>query len=187
MSFILVLIFLCLPIIGFLTAITDIYSYSIPNSFSVVLIIGFYVFALLNPIYNSELIYDNTLVALYVFVATFILFAINIFGGGDAKILTAISLWVGQQDILSYIMVLSITGGLLSIILYVWRKTKPFELYSRFQPLKSLYFGCIDDAGNIEVPSKRAVPYGVAISISLFIVLPQTMLVKSLNLSTMIS
>ena len=38
---ILFLLFLILPIFVFLSAITDIYNYSIPNSFSIVLTVGF--------------------------------------------------------------------------------------------------------------------------------------------------
>ena len=172
------LLFSILPIIIILGAITDIYSYTIPNSFSVILIVGFYIFALCNPIFDWQMIGYHTLTALCVLLLTFIMFSCNVFGGGDAKLLAVSSLWFGYSDTVTYFMVVAIMGGILSLVLMLWRKTKPLKLYTLFTPIRSLYYGPTDDC-EIAKPA-QIIPYAVAIAVGFFMVLPHSMIfVKS--------
>lgn len=175
MSMILIsLLFAILPIIVFSSAITDIYSYTIPNSFSVILIVGFYIFALANPVFDWEMIGYHTLTGLSVLLLTFILFACNALGGGDAKLLAASSLWLGYYDTLLYLCFVAMCGGVFAIVLVIWRKTKPFKIYSLFTPLRSLYYGPADTT-DIAKP-QYAIPYAVAIATGFFMVLPESMI-----------
>lgn len=171
-------VFVILPIIIFLSAITDIYSYSIPNSFSVILIIGFYIFAFLNPVFDYEMIGYHTLTGFIVLFVTFIMFSLNLFGGGDAKIIASSSLWFGGYDTLLYIAYISIAGGILSVILFLWRKTKPLKFYERFTPLKRLYYGPTDYSDITQ--AQKAIPYAVGIAIGFFIMLPKSMIYTKL-------
>jgi prepilin peptidase CpaA len=171
------LLFLILPSLVFLSAITDIYSYSIPNSFSLVLTVAFYVFALLNPVFDWALIGEHTLACLIVFGITFVLFACNLLGGGDAKILMASSLWVGLNDLILYLCFITIIGGLFSIFLSLWRKTKTFEFYKKYTPIRNLYFG-YQEATEITTQNKT-IPYAVAIAIGFGLFLPQSFILSS--------
>ncbi len=172
------LLFAILPMIVFSSAITDIYSYMIPNSFSVILIVGFYIFALINPVFDWEMIGYHTLTGLSVLLLTFILFAFSALGGGDAKLLAASSLWLGYHDTLLYLCFVAMCGGILALVLVIWRKTKPFKVYSLFTPLRSLYYGPTDTS-DIANP-QYAIPYAVAIAAGFFMALPDSMIfVKS--------
>lgn len=61
-------------------------------------------------------------------VASFIvlagLFAIKAMGGGDVKLLTALALWLPAQLFLKMLLVMSIAGGVLTIVLGMWYITR---------------------------------------------------------------
>jgi prepilin peptidase CpaA len=67
------------------------------------------------------------------------LFALRAMGGGDVKLLTALALWVSPAWFMRLLIVMSIVGGLLTIIFAVWHVTR-------------------------RQPGKIAIPYGVAIA-----------------------
>lgn len=165
------LIFLILPVVVFLSACTDIAYYKIPNSFNAVLCIGFYLFAFLNPNFTLEMIGYHSLTAFIVLCITFGLFALGLFGGGDAKLIAAISLWLGRSDIIDFILFTILAGGVVSVLLLLWRRTKPLKFYKRIKILSSLYYG--PDGDISDSLKKRAIPYAVAIMIGLFVVLPK--------------
>jgi prepilin peptidase CpaA len=48
------------------------------------------------------------------------LFAINMMGGGDVKLLTALALWFVPSHFLELIVVMAIAGGILTIIMGAW-------------------------------------------------------------------
>ena len=54
----------------------------------------------------------------------FLIFSLNIMGGGDIKLLIALSLWIGlKPDILmAFLMVMALSGGVLTLFLIFVRK-----------------------------------------------------------------
>jgi prepilin peptidase CpaA len=48
------------------------------------------------------------------------LFAINMMGGGDVKLLTALALWFVPSHFLELIVVMAIAGGILTVIMGAW-------------------------------------------------------------------
>jgi prepilin peptidase CpaA len=50
------------------------------------------------------------------------LFFLNVFGGGDAKVIGAASLWIGLPAMTSFVFWMALAGGLLGILLLVLRK-----------------------------------------------------------------
>lgn len=78
-------------------------------------------------------------IALATFVVLVTLFAYGMMGGGDVKLLTALSLWIEPSWYLKLIIVMALTGGVLTLV-----------------------FGAIHLARRSE--GRVAVPYGVAIS-----------------------
>ncbi|RMD88735.1 MAG: pilus assembly protein CpaA [Alphaproteobacteria bacterium] len=65
---------------------------------------------------------------LAVFVAVLIVsvafFAFGILGGGDAKLIPAVSLWAGSDRLVPFLVVMTLTGGLLALILLVRRRLR---------------------------------------------------------------
>ncbi len=78
-------------------------------------------------------------IALTTFVILTGLFALNMMGGGDVKLLTALSLWIAPLWYMKLIIVMALVGGVLTLI-----------------------FGAIHMARRKQ--GQVAVPYGVAIS-----------------------
>jgi prepilin peptidase CpaA len=95
------------------------------------------------------------------FVVTFLLFWRGIIGGGDAKLLTAVVLLIGHQELLGFLFLMSLCGGALAaailardqLRLLCWRP-------SRLARLPRL----TEVAGSTSAPAESAVPYGVAIA-----------------------
>ncbi|MBU2484920.1 MAG: prepilin peptidase, partial [Alphaproteobacteria bacterium] len=87
-------IFVILPLCLAMAAFTDILTMKIPNRVSVVLALSFFAVA---PFSGMDLVTFGWSVAaaLAVFSGCFALFALNVMGGGDAKILSAAALWYG--------------------------------------------------------------------------------------------
>ena len=52
------------------------------------------------------------------------LFFVGVFGGGDAKVIAACSLWAGFAGSAAFIMWMALAGGLLSLALIVLRRLK---------------------------------------------------------------
>jgi prepilin peptidase CpaA len=67
------------------------------------------------------------------------LFALNMMGGGDVKLLTALALWVPMSAFMKLIIIMALAGGVLTVMLGAWHVMKRRK-------------------------DRLAIPYGVAIS-----------------------
>jgi prepilin peptidase CpaA len=126
-------------------ALHDAVAFRIPNWVSVGLL-------LLYPlhVFASDAAIDwqsGLLTGGMVFLAGFIVFAKGICGGGDVKLLSAASLWAGTTLLFPLLMVMALTGGVLSGAALLSRNAR-----RRRDPGKALE--CAD----------THVPYGMAIS-----------------------
>ena len=76
-----------------IAALNDLYEFKIPNWVSLMMVASFFVagIAMRAP---ASAIFEATMIGFGALVVGFILFARNIFGGGDAKLLAATVLWV---------------------------------------------------------------------------------------------
>ncbi len=97
----------------------DILKFRIPNAIVVALPILFIAAAIIAP---GEVDWLGHLGAgAIVLVCTAILFHFNLLGGGDAKLLGALAIWVGFKSLLLFLAAVSILGGVLALILLVFR------------------------------------------------------------------
>lgn len=80
-------------------------------------------------------------VALAAFAVLAGLFALNMMGGGDVKLLTALALWIEPEWFLRLIVVMALVGGVLTIVMGAWHIMRRQR-------------------------HKIAIPYGVAIAIA---------------------
>lgn len=167
---ILYLFLLMLPFTVFLAGAFDLYTYQIPNELSITLVIGFYIFALINPNMTWSDIAAHSIVGTLAFITCFIMFCFGIFGGGDAKILAASSLWIGASDFIPYLYSITIFGGLLALSVSYLRGQACYPFILKTQWLSNLYFG----NGN-----KRAIPYAIAIAAGMFVTLPSSHILQT--------
>jgi len=58
------------------------------------------------------------------FAVLAVLFAMKMMGGGDVKLLTALALWVQPQHFLWLVVVMSVIGGVLTIVFGAWHVTR---------------------------------------------------------------
>jgi prepilin peptidase CpaA len=101
--------------------------------------------------------------AIIIFSITFALFQRGAIGGGDAKILPATVLLIGYPELLGFLLLMSLCGGVLALTtLALERFHLPFRRFRRGAHVSST--GRDDRA---PVASKGStVPYGVAVAIA---------------------
>ncbi|MFT3989156.1 A24 family peptidase [Aestuariivirga sp.] len=96
------------------------------------------------------------------FFAGFIIFSLGLFGGGDAKLLAAAGLWMGWPDVMPFLVMTALAGGILAVVVGAWSmvnmtsEIKDGPLFKRFGKIK---------------PN---VPYGYAFAIGALLAFPQS-------------
>jgi len=91
------------------------------------------------------------------FAVGYVIFALNIMGGGDVKLIIVLALWVGLGKLADFGLDFALLGGVLTIILLTLRATMPAIITPEKLP---------------RVLKKREpVPYGLAISAAFLIIL----------------
>ena len=63
--------------------------------------------------------------AVIVLVVGYIIFIKRMMGGGDIKLLTACSLWVGLDNLADFLIAVSLIGGVFAVVVWVIRKGLP--------------------------------------------------------------
>ena len=51
-----------------------------------------------------------------------VLFGLNLVGGGDAKLLAASALWIGYEQLVPFLLYVTIFGGALALLLLAYRR-----------------------------------------------------------------
>jgi prepilin peptidase CpaA len=154
------------PLCMAMTACSDLFTMTIPNRLSIVLLVAFTTIAPFSGLSTQEVLIHLGAGAV-VFAVCFTLFAFGIMGGGDAKILTASAIWFGlNQSLVAYLIWVSVFGGLLSIVILMMRSQHNFIL-----------------AYGIPVPEtmlhKKKVPYGIAIGAAALMAYPSAPIMQS--------
>ncbi|MDX1485891.1 MAG: prepilin peptidase [Alphaproteobacteria bacterium] len=100
-------------------ALYDILRFRIPNAIVVALPILFVVGAVIAPVEIDW--FSHFGAGLIVLVCAAALFHFNILGGGDAKLLAALSVWAGMDGLLVFLVGVSVLGGVLALGLLMVR------------------------------------------------------------------
>lgn len=156
---------------GFLTmlglaAFKDVSERRIPNRLTGALAALYPVYVLVSPIPVAWLAAVG--LAALVFVVGLGLFARDLIGGGDVKLIAALSLWAGPEQFLWFLLITTVAGGALSLIV-LWAQ--------RWGGLIGAHLGALGLATSTGGPSAVAdapgdgapdrpntLPYGVAIA-----------------------
>jgi prepilin peptidase CpaA len=99
------------------------------------------------------------LVALAVFAAGIVPFAVGWIGGGDVKLMAATALWIGPASAIDFLLVMALVGGAMAVVMlseYRFALARLAEVT-----------GCEDIRDAV---LGRAIPYGVAIAAAGWIV-----------------
>ncbi len=155
-------IFVIFPFAMAFAAISDMLSMTIANRVSVILVASFLILAPFTGMAWEQYAMHVAAGAL-VLTITFSLFSFGAMGGGDAKLLSATSVWMGFSFVLvEYLVVASFVGGLLTLAILAFRKS----------PL-AVYAGRVDFMRRIG-DAKEGIPYGIALGIAGLFVYPHS-------------
>ena len=149
-------IFLTLPLCLAFAAFTDLLSMTIPNRIPLILLLSFIVTAPFSGM-DWQAFAMSLAAAAAVFFACFALFAANVMGGGDAKLLTAAAVWYGfNLSLIEFLLSVTFVGGLLTLGVLLLR--------SRSQEIMT---------SGIPIPDSllvaKKIPYGIGIAIAGFL------------------
>jgi prepilin peptidase CpaA len=144
-----------------MAAFSDLFTMTIPNRISVILIASFLVLAPFSGL-GLEMIGMHLTGAAIVFSACFALFAFNVMGGGDAKLLSATALWFGLNESLLFLMIdVAMIGGLITLLILLVR-TQSNAILAIGLPIPN------------SVLLAKKIPYGIAIAIGGFMAFPSS-------------
>lgn len=101
-------------------AAMDLFTMTIPNRVSLALLLAFVGAAPLSGM-DWHLFFVHVGLGAATLALGVFMFWRGWLGGGDAKLLSATVLWLGPQFLLPYIVMVSILGGLLALIILIYR------------------------------------------------------------------
>jgi prepilin peptidase CpaA len=159
-------IFVVFPLLMAVAAFSDMFSMTIPNRISIILFLSFLVIA---PFAGLGLVDIgwHVAISLVVLLVCFSLFALNVMGGGDAKLLAASAVWFGYNiDLLVYLATVGIYGGMLTLVVLILRANQQV-LMALPLPIPLHFFN-----------SKKGVPYAIAIGLAGLTCYPDSVLMR---------
>lgn len=157
------------PALMAFSAFSDLFTMTISNRVSILLIAGFAVMVgLVGMSFHDVMMHVGA--GLTVLAVTFTLFACGWIGGGDAKLAASTALWLGFGPLMDYLFVASILGGVLTL----------FIMRFRLMPLPAMLQG---QEWALRLHRVDAgVPYGIALAAAALTVYPHTIWMKPLGL-----
>jgi prepilin peptidase CpaA len=153
---------LAFPALVLVAAGKDALSFTIPNWISLALVGVFPVAALAVGLPLSQ-VGLHAGVGAAVLVAGVAAFALRWLGGGDAKLMAAVALWLGWPALTTFLTGAAISGGALALVLLTLRS-------AALRPLVLMGPSWVN---RLAEPGE-GVPYGVAIAVGALAAFPQT-------------
>ena len=139
----------------------DLTTMTIPNWLTLMLAVVFFAAAAMTSMPLSE-IGLHTVVGFVTLLIGMILFARGWIGGGDAKLMAAVALWLGWAQALPYFVVASIFGGALTLAILGYRNLPLPAFVMRHDWAMRLH------------DRTEGVPYGLALAAAALLIFPDT-------------
>jgi prepilin peptidase CpaA len=149
------------PFLLVLAGIYDFLTLRIPNWLTGLVAASFFPMAIATGLPSDAYLW-HIVAAAAMLVAGFGLFAFNLFGGGDAKLLAAAGLWFGWPAGMPFLAYTVLAGGVLAAAVGIWSVIQ-MDREVRGHTWAARFFD-----------SKPNVPYGVAIAAGVIMALPGT-------------
>jgi prepilin peptidase CpaA len=161
---------LVFPALMAFAAASDLFTMTISNRVSILLVAAFLVLAVASGMAPYDVLSHLGAGAL-VLAVTFTCFAMGWVGGGDAKVAAAAALWFGFDHLMNYLLYASLFGGVLTIALLQMRQWPlPYPLTGQ--------------AWLMRLHAKETgIPYGIALAIGALMIYPETDWVKAVDLA----
>jgi prepilin peptidase CpaA len=156
---------LLFPALMAFAASSDLFTMTISNRVSLLLIGGFFVLAFWTGMSANDMLF-HVGAAMAVLAVTIVFFAFNWIGGGDAKLAAATALWLGFDHLMAYLLYASIFGGILTLAIIRFRLMPLPKALAEQEWVKRLHRL---DGG---------VPYGIALAAAALLIYPDTALMK---------
>ena len=144
-----------------IAAANDIYEFKIPNWISIVLVCV-YPLAGLAVGAGYHVLIEGALIGAAGLTIGFILFALKIVGGGDAKLFAATAPWLGLGSVGVFLFNTAIAGVALAMLMAMFRKLPILPVYAHAPWLIRLH------------ERKKDLPYAVAIATGALLSFSQT-------------
>jgi prepilin peptidase CpaA len=142
-------------------AVSDLFTMTIANRVSLILLGGFALLAVLSGMGPVQMLWHAAAAAV-VLAVVFVFFTCGWVGGGDAKLAAVTVLWLGFAHLLDYLLYASLLGGALTLVLIGFRA----------MPLPRVFVGR-EWAQRLH-RSDGGVPYGIALAAAALLVYPHT-------------
>jgi prepilin peptidase CpaA len=161
---------LLFPALMAFAAASDLFTMTISNRVSLVLVAGFFALAFAGGMAPYEVLSHVGAGALLLVVA-FTCFAMGWMGGGDAKVAASVALWFGFAQLMDFLLYASLFGGALTLLLLQFRQWP-------------LPYGLAGQAWLARLHDKQTgIPYGIALALGALLVYPETDWVKAIDLA----
>jgi prepilin peptidase CpaA len=154
---------LLFPALMAFAASSDLFTMTISNRITLILVAGFFALALWSGMGLNDMLWHMG-AAIAVLAVSFVFFARGWIGGGDAKLAAAIALWFGFDHLLTYLVYASIFGGILTLAMMRFRLMTLPKALAEQEWVKRLHRL---DGG---------VPYGIALAAAAILIYPETAL-----------
>lgn len=159
-------ILIVFPLCLAFAAMSDLLTMAIPNRVSAILLVAFVAIAVLSG-FGWQQIGLHFAAGAMVFGVCFVLFALGIMGGGDAKLLTACAVWFGfNMSLVSFLIYVSLFGGLVTVAILLLR-TQGDRIMATGIPVPHLLF------------TAKKIPYGIAIALGGYAAYPSSPLMAA--------
>jgi prepilin peptidase CpaA len=150
-----------LPLLFAYACFSDLFEMRISNRTCLAVLALFGVFAALNNMAVTDIGW-HLLAGLLVLVISFSLFSFGWIGGGDAKLVAVVAVWLGFGQLWEYFAISSVLGGLLTIALLKLRSQPLPEQIAEMAWVQRLH-----NPGS-------GIPYGIALGIAALLLLPHS-------------
>jgi prepilin peptidase CpaA len=149
------------PALMAFAASSDLFTMTIANRVSIILVAGFGLMALLIGMSATDMAW-HAIAAAAVLIIVFLLFTRGWIGGGDAKLAAATVLWLGFAHLADYLVYASLIGGALTLAIIQFRAMPLPKVFAGREWAERLHRL---DGG---------VPYGIALAVAALLVYPHT-------------
>jgi len=156
------------PALMAFAAASDLFTMTISNRISLLLIAGFALLAAFSGMSLHD-VGSHLGAGAIVLVCAFTFFAMGWVGGGDAKLASAIALWLGFTWLFDYLVYAALAGGVLTFAIIQFRKWPLPAAISGQVWLQRLH------------ETKGGIPYGIALAIGALMIYPETEWMKVID------
>jgi prepilin peptidase CpaA len=157
---------LLFPALMAFAASSDLFTMTISNRLTLILVGGFFALALWTGMNVNDVLWHLS-AAVAVLAVGFVFFARGWIGGGDAKLAAATALWLGFDHLMTYLLYASIFGGILTLAIIRFRLMPLPKALAEKDWIKRLHQV---DGG---------VPYGIALALAALVIYPDTALMAA--------